>query len=175
MRAIANVHDPAEGISDCLLAFIDQLQIKAKLIVPIVQNLNAHSHGNPDEQNQLWGLLIVHHCDRPHQWLAFELELMQQLAAQISIALAQAQLLEHLEDVVAVRTAELKDLNHSLKQEINDRRQAEAALRQSEEQLRLITNALPVLIAYVDDRQQYRFNNQAYNDWLGQSPGAIYG
>lgn len=55
------------------------------------------------------------------------------------------------------------------------RMQAEAALRQSEEQLRLITNALPVLIAYVDEQQQYRFNNQAYQDWLGQSPQKIYG
>jgi PAS domain S-box-containing protein len=93
---------------------------------------------------------------------------MQQLADQISIALSQAQLLERLEEVVVSRTAELQE-------EINVRMQAEAALRQSEEQLRLITNALPVLIAYVDEQQRYRFNNQAYQDWLGQSPPEIYG
>jgi two-component system, OmpR family, sensor histidine kinase VicK len=100
---------------------------------------------------------------------------MQQLADQISIALSQAQLLEHLEEVVEARTAELQDVNRNLQQEINVRMQAEAALRQSEEQLRLITNALPVLIAYVDEQQQYRFNNQAYHDWLGQPPGEISG
>ncbi len=162
VRAIANVHDPAAGLADCLVEFVDQFQIKAKLIVPIVQNLNAHS------QNQLWGLLIAHQCDSVRHWVDFELELMQQLADQISIALSQAQLLERLEEVVAARTAELQE-------EINVRKQAEAALRESEEQLRLITNALPVLIAYVDERQQYRFNNQAYQDWLGQSPQEIYG
>ncbi|MDZ8050560.1 MAG: ATP-binding protein [Aulosira sp. ZfuVER01] len=162
VRAIANVHDPAAGLADCLVEFVDQFQIKAKLIVPIVQNLNANS------QNQLWGLLIAHQCSKYRHWVDFELELMQQLADQISIALSQAQLLENLEEVVAARTAELQE-------EINVRMQAEAALRQSEEQLRLITNALPVLIAYVDDRQQYRFNNQAYQDWLGQSPQEIYG
>jgi two-component system, OmpR family, sensor histidine kinase VicK len=32
-----------------------------------------------------------------------------------------------------------------------------------------------VLIAYVDDHQCYRFNNKAYEDWLGQAPAAIYG
>ena len=160
VRAIPDVHDPAAGLSDCLVSFIDQLEVKAKLIVPILKNLNSQPHREPKAQNQLWGLLIAHHCDRPHEWMEFELELMQQLADQISIAFAQAQLLEHLEEVVEVRTAELKDLNHNLQQEINDRMQAEAALRQSEEQLRLITNALPVLIAYVDDQQQYRFNNQ---------------
>ncbi|BBD63785.1 two-component hybrid sensor and regulator [Nostoc commune NIES-4072] len=162
VRATADVHDPAAGLADCLVEFVDQFQIKAKLIVPIVQNLNAQS------QNHLWGLLIAHQCDSVRHWVDFELELMQQLADQISIALSQAQLLERLEEVVADRTAELQE-------EINVRMQAEAALRQSEEQLRLITNALPVLIAYVDDQQQYRFNNQAYQDWLGQSPKEIYG
>ncbi|MEO1149270.1 MAG: histidine kinase dimerization/phospho-acceptor domain-containing protein, partial [Cyanobacteria bacterium J06638_22] len=56
-----------------------------------------------------------------------------------------------------------------------EREQVEAALRQSEEQLRLITNNLPVLIAYVDRHQRYRFNNQAYQHWFGQSPKNIYG
>lgn len=175
VRAIADVHDPDVGLADCLIEFIDQFDIKAKLIVPIVQNLNSHQQSEAKSENQLWGLLIAHHCDRPRRWLDFELELMQQLADQISIALAQAQLLENLEEVVEIRTAELKDVNRNLHQEINDRMQAEAALRRSEEQLRLITNALPVLIAYVDKEQRYRFNNQAYEDWLGQTPAAIHG
>lgn len=172
VRAITDVHNPAAGLSECLVDFVNQFDIKAKLIVPIVQNLN---HNGSASHNQLWGLLIAHQCRSPRHWVDFELELMQQLADQISIALAQAQLLERLEEIVEVRTAELQDANRSLKQEINDRKQAEAALRQSEEQLRLITNALPVLIAYVDDQQQYRFNNNAYFDWLGKSPGEIYG
>ncbi|OYQ67167.1 hypothetical protein B9G53_02100 [Pseudanabaena sp. SR411] len=62
------------------------------LIVPILQNLNSHQQNEAVAPNQLWGLVIAHHCDRPHHWVDFELELMQQLADQISIALAQAQL-----------------------------------------------------------------------------------
>ena len=175
VRAIADVHDPQAGLSECLIEFVNQFHIKAKLIVPILQNLNSHQQHEAIAPNQLWGLLIAHHCDRPHHWVDFELELMQQLADQISIALAQAQLLEHLEEIVEVRTAELQEVNRSLQQEINDRMLAETALRRSEEQLRLITNALPVLIAYVDEHQCYRFNNKAYEDWLGQSPADIYG
>ena len=175
VRAIADVHDPKAGLSQCLIEFTNQFNIKAKLIVPILQNLNSHQQNEAIAPNQLWGLVIAHHCDLPHHWVDFELELMQQLADQISIALAQAQLLEHLEEIVEVRTAELQEVNRSLQQEINDRMLAEAALRRSEEQLRLITNALPVLIAYVDEHQRYRFNNKAYEDWLGQSPSDIYG
>lgn len=76
---------------------------------------------------------------------------MQQLADQISIAIAQSQLVENLEELVALRTA---------------------ALGQREAQLRLITNALPVLIAYIDREQRYRFNNQAYATWLGDRPSS---
>jgi PAS domain S-box-containing protein len=175
VRAIADVHDPDSGLAECLVEFVEQFTIQAKLIVPILQNLNSHQSSSTPPESQLWGLLIAHQCRQTRQWVDFELELMQQLADQISIALAQGELLENLEEMVEIRTTELKQVNHDLQQEINDRMQAEAALRQSEEQLRLITNALPVLIAYVDDQQQYRFNNKAYEDWLGQSLSQIHG
>jgi PAS domain S-box-containing protein len=175
VRAIADVSARQEGLSECLIEFVHQFNIKAKMIVPILQNLNSHQQNKISSPNQLWGLLIAHHCDRPYKWLDFELELMQQLADQIGIALSQAQFLEHLEEIVEVRTAELQEVNHNLQQEINDRKQAETALRQSEEQLRLITNALPVLISYVDENQYYRFNNKAYEDWLGKSLSEICG
>jgi PAS domain S-box-containing protein len=51
----------------------------------------------------------------------------------------------------------------------------EEALRGSEEQLRLITDSLPVLISYVDSEQRYRFVNKAYEDWYGLSREEIYG
>ncbi|NER79366.1 MAG: PAS domain S-box protein [Leptolyngbya sp. SIO1D8] len=50
--------------------------------------------------------------------------------------------------------------------DITEQRQSEAALRRSEERLRLTTNALPVLICYVDTEQRYCFNNQTYEDWF---------
>jgi diguanylate cyclase (GGDEF)-like protein/PAS domain S-box-containing protein len=45
--------------------------------------------------------------------------------------------------------------------------EAEAALRESEERLRLIANNVPALISYVDREQRYRFSNRTYNDWFG--------
>lgn len=168
VQAINNVHDPKAGLAECLVEFVNQFEIKAKMIVPILPNLTPSPH-------PLWGLLIAHHCHRPHPWSEFELELMQQLADQISIAIAQGELLENLEEIVSDRTAKLRQVNLELQQEILDRQQAEAALRRSEEQLRLITNALPVLIAYIDAKQHYQFNNQAYANWLNQPPAQIQG
>ncbi|MBD2740095.1 PAS domain S-box protein [Coleofasciculus sp. FACHB-1120] len=56
-----------------------------------------------------------------------------------------------------------------------ERQQAETALQQSEDQLRLITDALPVLIAYIDLEQCYRFSNQAYQQWFGKSQAEVTG
>src|ERR671915_461516 len=44
---------------------------------------------------------------------------------------------------------------------------AEAALRESEERLRLVANNVPALISYVDRSQRYRFSNRTYDDWFG--------
>ncbi len=176
VRAIADVHAPESGLADCLVEFVAQFQIQAKLIVPIVQTVKPASGKKKKKPEQnLWGLLIAHQCEQPKRWVDFELELMEQLANQISIALSQAQLLENLEEVVQARTLQLQKTNQQLKQEIRDRKQAEAALRRNEEQLRLITNALPVLIAYVDHKQHYQFNNEVYHDWLNQPLDAIKG
>jgi two-component system, OmpR family, sensor histidine kinase VicK len=173
VRAIADMREASAEVADCLVDFVEQFGVKAKLIVPILHSL--HSLLNDPAPNRLWGLLIAHQCDRPRHWTEFELELMQQLANHISIALAQGERWGQLEAVVAERTAELQAVNFSLQQEINERKQVEMALRKSEEQLRSITNALPVLIAYVDIQECYQFNNQAYEDWLGQSPRNIQG
>jgi len=48
-------------------------------------------------------------------------------------------------------------------------------LEQSEEQFRLVTDALPVLIAYVDAQQHYRLTNLAHEDWFGRRRSDING
>lgn len=59
--------------------------------------------------------------------------------------------------------------------DITDRTQAETSLRQREEELRVITNTVPVLISFIDAEQRYRFNSQRYEDWFGRSPDEIQG
>ena len=63
----------------------------------------------------------------------------------------------------------------SLGLDITERRRAETALLESEERLSLITNNLPVLIAYVDTNEIYRFANSEYTHWFGLQPSEIVG
>jgi PAS domain S-box-containing protein len=51
--------------------------------------------------------------------------------------------------------------------DITDLQRAEAAARESAEQLRMVIDSLPVLISYIDCEHRYRFNNAAYRDWFG--------
>ena len=60
-------------------------------------------------------------------------------------------------------------------QDVTDRARAEAKVRESEAELRLITDALPVLVAYVDRDLRYRFVNRAYGEWFGRPRDAILG
>ena len=60
-------------------------------------------------------------------------------------------------------------------QDITDRKTAEIALRDSEQRLRLVTDALPVLVSYVDAEGRYRFVNKGYEDWFGRSREDVLG
>jgi hypothetical protein len=82
--------------------------------------------------------------------------------------LAEAALQQTKDDLeirIRARTAELEEANRILLAEIADRNQAEAALRDSAERIRLITDNLPALIAYVDNQQIYRFVNRRFEEW----------
>ncbi len=101
VRAIADV--TTEDITPCLVEFLQQFEVRAKLVVPILQ------------ETGLWGLLIAHQCNTPRQWEPQELELLQQLATQLAIAIQQSELYERgkqfnasLECQVQERTVELQ-------------------------------------------------------------------
>jgi PAS domain S-box-containing protein len=69
----------------------------------------------------------------------------------------------------------LKQSHTSLRANEELLRESEKQLRASEEKLRQITDNLPALIGYVDADQRYRFNNKAYESWIGRSPESLYG
>ncbi|PTR24303.1 MULTISPECIES: PAS domain-containing protein [unclassified Pseudomonas] len=59
--------------------------------------------------------------------------------------------------------------------DLTERKHTEQALRQSQTELQLIINAMPVLISYVDREERFRLNNAAYLDWYGLTPQELYG
>ncbi|MBN3887619.1 MAG: AAA family ATPase [Nostoc sp. JL31] len=85
------------------------------------------------------------------------------------------------QDITERKQAEqlLADYNRTLEQQVAQLTAAlqasEAALRHREQELRLITDALPVCICYIDTDKHYRFVNRTYEDWYGYSRDKILG
>ncbi|WP_373538591.1 ATP-binding protein [Chamaesiphon sp.] len=103
------------GIDEWYIQLLESLQIRANLLVPIFKG------------DTLWGLLTAHHCSAPRPWQTAEIELLEQIASQVSIAIHQADLLTQAQ-------SELTHRNHAemTLQLLN----AELAQRQAVEQLK---------------------------------------
>ncbi|NEQ29449.1 MAG: GAF domain-containing protein [Leptolyngbya sp. SIO4C5] len=71
--------------SPCLLAFLEKIQVKSKLIAPILV------------RGKLWGLLIAHQCRETRYWQPWEVEFLQHIAAHLAVAISQAQLYQQLQ------------------------------------------------------------------------------
>jgi PAS domain S-box-containing protein len=99
-------------LSGCHLELLQRFQVRANLVVPILKS------------DELWGLLAVHHCSAPRPWESAEIELLQQVAAQLSIALQQATLFEQVQtELLQRRQAELalQQVNTDLEQRVVER------------------------------------------------------
>ncbi len=71
------------------------------------------------------------------------------------------------------RGAHLEMVTTKLHQKMEDLERANAELSQKESQLRLVTDAVPVLICFVDPNQRLQFANRAHERWFGHSPDEL--
>jgi PAS domain S-box-containing protein len=138
------------GISPCHVEFLAQFQVRANLVVPIMKG------------DELWGLLAAHHCAAPRQWQSSEIDLLRQLAAQVSVALQQSALFEQVQT------------------ELTERKQAEIALRESEAKFQLLAETVEeVFLIQSADYSQTLYISPGYEriwehscDSLYQNPAA---
>jgi PAS domain S-box-containing protein len=118
-----------EEISPCFADFLAEIQVRAELVVPIIQ------------QDTVWGLLIVHQCSEPREWQTREIDLLKQLSSQVAIAIQQSELYQQL------------------KEELRDRTSAEVALRQSEALFRSLSDSAPIGIFRCDPHGKVIYTN----------------
>jgi PAS domain S-box-containing protein len=185
-RIIADVEQA--NVEPCLIDFVKQFGVQAKLVVPIIQEHrgdrtgdNSASHNSagddsaPENTSYLWGLLIAHQCSQPRQWEDWEVELLTQLATQVAIAIQQSelytqvqQLNTQLEQRVEQRTLELATSNTSLRDEITERQRTEVALRHTNNTLQALITASPRAIVMLDRDGKVKLWNPAAErmfDW----------
>ncbi|WP_295616681.1 GAF domain-containing protein [Chamaesiphon sp. GL140_3_metabinner_50] len=83
ITAFADIYQ--SGLTECHIKMLEDIQVRANLVVPITID------------SQLFGLLIGHECQQPRAWQPEEINLLNQLATQLALALNQASLIEQRE------------------------------------------------------------------------------
>lgn len=86
-------------ISSPFRAAVEDLQVRSKMIVPIIKR-----HPNPvsigsELPNCLWGLLVIHQCGNTRHWQHEEMEALRSLATPIAVAIQQGELHAQLQTV----------------------------------------------------------------------------
>lgn len=142
------------------LQFLEYFQVQAEVVVPLLLD------------DTLWGLLVMHQCDRPRAWQTADVRLLQTLSTQVSIAIQQARL-----------HRDLREANEQLKKiafldgltQVANRRRFEAYL--SHEWRRLARDQMPLSLILCDIDYFKKFNDvyghQAGDGCLRQVAGAI--
>jgi PAS domain S-box-containing protein len=153
-----------EEVETCLVDFIKHFGVRAKLVVPIIQQ--QRDEGGEATIPYLWGLLIAHQCSYPRQWVDWEVDLMQQLATQVAIAIQQSELYNQLQQLnaqlelrVQHRTAELA--------------QANISLRYTNDTLQALIAASPRAIVMLDLEGKVKIWNPAAEHMFGWSEGEV--
>lgn len=80
-------------LPDCLADLLSELQVKASLVVPLLQG------------DVLWGLFAVHQCHGPREWSENDVHFVHRIGAQLNFALQQADYLNQVKE----KTAELTE------------------------------------------------------------------
>ncbi|MDD1416703.1 GAF domain-containing protein, partial [Dolichospermum sp. ST_con] len=100
IQAVSDIDNA--GFLDCHRDVLAQFQIRANLVVPLIH------------EQDLWGLLCVHQCSQTRHWQEFEVELIQQLANQLAIAIQQSNLYEQVRSDLIIRKQTENELSLQL-------------------------------------------------------------
>ena len=159
IQAIADIHDA--GMSECHVELLAQFQIRANLIVPLINGTT------------LWGLLCIHQCSGPRKWQNHEIDFVKRIAAQFGIALGQAGYVEQLKEkserlaIVAEREKNFIQIIGKVGQSIADKIQQsldiDTIFKSTTQQIRRLLNVDRVAI--------YQFNSDWNGNFIAESVG----
>ncbi|MEG4147410.1 PAS domain S-box protein [Microcoleus sp. Pol12B5] len=126
-------------LSPCHLKILKRFQIRANLVVPLLQGQN------------LWGLLCIHQCGNPRDWQEDEIEFARQVGDHLAVAIYQAEL--HLQT----------------QRQIAEIESAQQKLRDSEQKYHQILDSIADMVLVKGPKSKIVWANQAFRDYYGMT------
>jgi PAS domain S-box-containing protein len=183
IRTITNIDQ--DDVETCLAEFVKQFGVKAKLVVPIIQEIKSQGRGEQplartgvrsqkfgssvekeSSAPHLWGLLIAHQCSQTRQWQQDEIELMKQLATQVAIAIRQSELYQQLQTFNA-------ELECRVRQRTEELAKTNDTLRHTNQTLQSLIAASPRAIFTLDLEDHVKIWNPAAERMFGWSEAEV--
>ena len=149
VQAVTDIY--AAGLSNCHVQILAQFQVRANLIVPLLQ------------ENVLWGLLCVHQCSDTRNWKESEIEFVRLIAEHFAVAIQQAEYFRKLE-LQAAKLAQTTQRDKVITQIVNKIRRTldiETIFQTTTQELRELIQAERVAI--------FRFNPDWSGDFVAES------
>jgi GAF domain-containing protein len=149
VQAVADIY--AAGLSDCHVDILSQFQVRANLIVPLLQ------------ENVLWGLLCVHQCSDTRNWKESEIEFIRLIAEHFTVAIQQAEYLKRLEikKIKLTQAAQRDKVITHIVNKIRKTLDIETIFKTTTQELRELIQAERVAI--------FRFNPDWNGDFVAES------
>jgi len=133
------------GLQPCHIELLEQFQAKAYAIVSIFSGEN------------LWGLLAIYQNGKPRHWESWETELLEQIAGQLAIAIHQSELYLQLQN------------------ELQERKQTEATLREAERRWRFLLDNVQLLVIGIDQMGAVNYVNPFFLKLMGYRESEVLG
>jgi len=147
----------ADGCRTIIFESLEKPQYSLLDAGVIYRNSNSDLAVEIRLENQLWGRLVAQNFSIIRPWEPEETEFLENLSVHIALGIQQATLLEQvqkanreLEVKIQERTAELKQTNERLRQELDRSQETQSAFKEQQEILNSFYNCSPMMMGVVE-------------------------
>ncbi|MCC3535243.1 MAG: PAS domain S-box protein [Microcoleus sp. PH2017_25_DOB_D_A] len=143
VQAVSDIYKAR--LSPCHLRILKRFQIRANLVVPLLQG------------QHLWGLLCIHSCGQPRDWQEDEIEFAKQVGDHLAVAISQA------------------ELHSQTQRQLAEIESTQQKLRDSEQKYHQILDSIADMVLVKGPESKIVWANQAFRDYYGMTEEELQG